>query len=153
MADKKEKPRTLLPAAAAAGVQRAVRTWLNTCPELPADIRGVSFEDLQENESGICFATIQSPVYAERYILGGYKAEYRFRIIYRVLPTDDGDMLDAVETLAAVGAWCESADPPELTGAVNEHVSRTSDAAILAAYDDGCSDYSMDMTFSWEVFK
>lgn len=149
---KAEKPRVLLPMSARAGVQRAVKTWLNTCDVLPAQIASVSFEDLRENDSGICFATVQAPAYAAKYVLGGYKAEYRFRIIYRVLPSDDSDMLDAVEALTNIGAWCETAAPPTLTGAVNVHVKCSTDAAILAVYEDGSNDYSIDMTMTWEVF-
>lgn len=152
MANSNEAPRTLIPAAAAAGVQRAVRDWLNGSDALPANVGTVSFEDLPDNASGICIATVQAPAYAARYILGGYRAEYRFRIIYRVLPSDDGDMLDAVETLTDIGAWCETAAPPALAGAVNPHITRNTDAAILAAYEDGSSDYAADLTYSWEVF-
>lgn len=147
-----EKPRALLPATVSLGVQRAVRTWINTSNALPAGAGAVSFEDLPDNESGICIATVQAPAYAAKYILGGYRAEYRFRVIYRVLPSDDDDMLDAVEALTAIGAWCESAAPPEITGAENEHITRNTDAAILAAYEDGSSDYGIDLTLEWEVF-
>ena len=142
---------TLLPTTASSGVQRALKAWINSCTELPAGLT-VTYEDLPANEVGICVATMQAPAYVARYITGGYKAEYRFRIIYRLQPTDDGDMLDAVETLAAIGGWCETAVPPDLDGAVNEHVERTSDASILAAYEDGSNDYSIDMTLTWEVF-
>ena len=147
-----EKPRTLLPANVALGVQRTVRAWINTSDELPTGIGAVSFEDLPENASGICIATVQAPAYAAKYILGGYRADYRFRVMYRVLPSDDDDMLDAVETLTGIGAWCESADPPEISGAENEHITRNTDAAILAAYEDGSSDYGIDLTLTWEVF-
>ncbi len=147
-----QRPRVLLPSSVAVGVQRAVKTWINTCDQLPSSAGAVSFEDLKENESGICVSTVQAPAYAAKYILGGYKAEYRFRVIYRVLPSDDGDMLDAVEALTKIGAWCETTTPPTLTGAVNAHVTRTSDAAILAAYEDGSNDYAVELTLTWEVF-
>ena len=142
---------TLLPTAAFVGAKRALKTWINTCPALPEGLTA-TYEDLPANEVGICVATMQAPAYLSRYIMGGYKAEYRFRVIYRVQPTDDGDMLDAVETLDAIGGWCETAAPPDLDGAVNEHVERTSDTTILAAYEDGSNDYSIDLTLTWEVF-
>ena len=144
---------SLLPAASTVGVQRAVKTWLNTCPNLPSAAPSVSFEDLQANETGLCFATMQTPFYTAKYILGGYAAEFKFRLIYRVLPTDDADMLDAVEALTEIGGWCETATQPELPGAVNVHTQRTTDAAILAVYEDGTNDYSIDLTLSWEVFN
>ena len=145
-------PVVLLPTAATINVQSALKTWLNTCTEIPVSAGTISFENLLDNESGMCFATVQAPAYVRCYIMGGYKAQYKFRIIYRVLPTDDSDMLTAVETLAKIGAWCETAAPPDLSGAVNELVTRTSDVAILAAYEDGSSDYSIELTITWEVF-
>lgn len=141
----------LLSAASAASVARAVKTWLNTCTELP-DGMIVNFEDLQPDAAGICFSTDQAAAYAARYIGGGYRAEYRFQIICRVQPSDDMDMLDAVELLTSICGWCETAAPPDISGAVNEKITRTSDAAILAAYEDGSSDYGASLTLSWEVF-
>ena len=152
MANNRNEAPSLLPTAAQRNVQRAVKTWLNTCTQLPDGAGGVTFEDLPENACGICFATVQAPYYAARYILGGYRAEYNFRIIYRVLPSDDGDMLDAVEALTDVAAWCDTAEPPEIEGADNARVTVTSDAAILAAYEDGSNDYSVNLTLTWEVF-
>lgn len=129
-----------------------MRAWLNTCTQLPADAGAVSFEDLEENEASICFTTLQAPAYVARYILGGYKAEYRFRIIYRVLPSDDGDMLDAVEALTAIAAWCESTEPPELDGASSVRIVQTTDVTIFAAYEDGSNDYYVDLNLEWEAF-
>lgn len=141
----------LLAAKSAMSAVRSVRTWLNTCTELPTGLT-VSFEDLPENDVGICLSTEQAPVYAARYIAGGYRAQYDFRIIYRVLPSDDGDMLDAVEALTDICAWCETTAPPDLGDAVNEKITRTSDVAVLAVYEDGTSDYSASLSLTWEVF-
>lgn len=141
----------LLSAASAASVVRAVKAWLNTCDEIPSGL-SVTFEDLAENGVGLCFSTEQAAVYAARYIAGGYRAEYRFRVIYRVLPSDDGDQMDAVELLTAICAWCETAAPPDIGGAVNEKITRTSDAAVLSVYEDGCTDYGASLMLTWEVF-
>lgn len=141
----------LLSAASAASVVRAVKAWLNTCDEIPSGL-SVTFEDLAENGVGLCFSTEQAAVYAARYITGGYRAEYRFRVIYRVLPSDDGDQMDAVELLTAICAWCETAAPPDIGGAVNEKITRTSDAAVLSVYEDGCTDYGASLMLTWEVF-
>ena len=141
----------LVEVSTALDAQRAVKTWLNTCTKLPTGMT-VSFEDLPENDVGICFVTEQAPAYTARYIAGGYKAEYRFRIIYRVLPTDDGDMLDAVETLAKIAEWCTTATPPDVTNAINETITRTSDVAVMNVYEDKTTDYSVSLTLTWEVF-
>ena len=146
-----EKTPQLLNAKTAMSVARAVRTWLNTCSELPAGMTFL-FEDLAPDAVGLVFTTDQAAVYAARYIGGGYRGEYRFRLIYRVQPSDDGDMLAAVEALTDICAWCETAAPPDLDGAVNERIIRTSDVAVLAVYEDGSTDYSASLTFTWEVF-
>ena len=132
-------------------MQSSVKTWLNTCSLLPTGMH-FTFEDLPENDAGICFASEQAPAYVARYINGGHKAEYRFRLIYRVLPSDDTDMIGAVELLNRIAEWAETAAPPDITGAVNEIVNRTSDAAVLNVYEDGTNDYSVSLTISWEVF-
>ena len=61
-------------------------------------------------------------------------------------------MLDAVEALTDICAWCETAAPPTLDGAVNAKIRRTSDVAVMAVYEDGSTDYSASLTFTWEVF-
>ena len=149
MAD--DKPVQLLNAKVAMSVVRAVKTWLNTCTALPTGMT-FTFEDLAEDASGLAFTTDQAAAYAARYIGGGYRGEYRFRLIYRVLPSDDGDILTAVETLTGICAWCETATPPTLENAVNERIIRTSDVAVLGVYEDGSSDYSASLTFTWEEF-
>lgn len=142
----------LLSRAEAQEVHHAVKTWLNTCTELPIGV-AVSFENLKENDVGLCFSTDQSPVYAARYITGGFRAQYQMQIIYRVLPTDDSDVLAAVDDLTAISAWCaENADALAITGAVNVRIERTSDAAVLAVYEDGTSDYGCGITITWEEF-
>lgn len=141
----------LLNAKTAMSVVRAVRTWLNTSTELPAGL-AFFFEDLAEDAAGLAFTTDQAAAYAARYIGGGYRGEYRFRLVYRVLPSDDKDMMDAVETLTDICAWCETAEPPTMEGAVNPKIIRTSDVAVAAVYEDGSTDYSASLTFTWEEF-
>ena len=131
-----------------------VKTWLNTYFAETVDGKTVipdkvSFEDLPENDTGICFSTVQAPLYAARYITGGYKGQYQFQIIYRVLPSDDGDMIDAVDFLMRFAEWCGS-NPPTITNAVNIRVEKTSNAAILTAYEDGANDYGISLTLTWE---
>lgn len=149
MADNESRP--LLSAKTAASVARAIKTWLNSCSDLATGDE-FTFEDLAEDARGLTFTTDQAAVYAARYISGGYRGEYRFRLIYRVQPSDDADMLTAVEYLTGICAWCETAAPPDLDNAVNERIIRTSDVAVLAVYEDGCTDYSASLTFTWEEF-
>ena len=129
-------------------LQQTVKTWLGGGEDIPAEL---TFENLPENDYGICFTTTQAPLYAAKYITGGYKGQYQFQIIYRVLPSDDDDMIDAVDLLMRYASWCAD-NPPAIDGAVNTHVERTSNAAIVTAYEDGTSDYAISLTLTWEEF-
>lgn len=141
----------VLPALEVLNVQRTLRDWMNTCPILPYNL-SVTFEDLPANEVGICIATNQSPKYLAKYILGGYRAQYEFSVILRVLPSGDGDMLDAVEALARVAAWAAKEPAPVITGAVNVQIKQTSDVAVQNVYEDMTADYAVTMSLTWEVF-
>lgn len=110
----------------------------------------ITFEDLPENDVGITMSTRQTAYYEKQYIDGGYLANYQFDIIYRVLPTDDDDRLDAVEVLDAIGEWCEENKPTDINV---KQIRVTTNAGIQTAYEDGTKDYSITIEIKWEVFK
>lgn len=145
-----EKKKPLIPLEEAERAQRSLLEWLNTYPEKPYQI---GYENLPKDDAGICISTIQAPFRLREYILGGYLAQYQFRVIYRTLPSDDDDQLDAVETLDKLGAWAEQQEiMPELPlPARIRSVKRDSNAAVFAAYDDGSRDYQIKMSMTWEV--
>lgn len=145
-----EKPKVLLPWDAAEQAQRALLEWLNTYPDKPFEI---GYENLPKDDAGMCISTIQAAYKLRSYILGGYLAQYQFKLIYRTQPSDEEDQLNAVETLDRIGAWAEQQkEKPTLAApAVVRTIKRDSNAAIVAAYDDGSKDYQILMTMTWEV--
>lgn len=145
-----EKKKPLIPWEEAERAQRSLLEWLNTYPEKPYQI---GYENLPKDDAGICISTIQAPFRLRAYILGGYLAQYQFSVIYRTLPSDDDDQLDAVETLDKLGAWAEQQEiMPELPQPARiRSVERDSNAAVFAAYDDGSRDYQIKMSMTWEV--
>lgn len=147
-----EKKKVLLRWEDAERVQRSLLEWLNTCPVKPFQI---GYENLPKDDAGICISTIQAPYKIRSYILGGYLAQYQFKIIYRTLPSDDEDQLDAVETLDKIGAWAEQQTKmPELPEPAHmRSVERDNNAAVFAAYDDGSRDYQILMSMTWEVLQ
>ena len=145
-----EKPKPLLPWQESEQAQRALLEWFMGYPDLPAKI---TFESLPDDGPGLCLATVQAAHRLKSYIAGGYLAQYQFNLIYRIQPTDDEDQLAAVELLNQMGAWAEQNEAkPQLTEpACVRQLTRTNNAAILAAYEDGSRDYQIAMTMTWEV--
>lgn len=130
-------------------VGRALLVWLNTCPEKPERI---SFEYLPEDQPGLMMSTIQAAYKTRQYILGGYEAQYQFKLVYRVQPDDNDSRLAADETLNAIGTWAERAETkPDLGSAIIKSVKRTSNASLFAVYEDGSRDHQILMTLTYEV--
>lgn len=131
-------------------VQRNLLEWLNSYPGLPAKI---SYENLPADAAGLCVATIQSAHKLKQYIVGGYLAQYQFNLIYRLQPSTDDDQLLAVELLNRIGAWAEQTEPKPVISdaAVVLSISRETNAALQAVYEDGTKDYQISMNMKWEV--
>lgn len=145
-----EKVLTLVSADEEQEVGRALLVWLNTCPHKP--VHRINFEFLPADSPGMMVSTIQAAFKTRQYITGGYEAQYQFKIVYRVQPDDNDSRLAADEVLNAVGAWAENnAEKPNLKSALVRSVKRTSNASLLAVYEDGSRDHQILMTLTYEV--
>lgn len=55
-------------------------------------------------ETAMALSTIQGTYITKQYILGGYQAEYQFKLIYRIKPGNSNDRrLEADELLTTSG--------------------------------------------------
>lgn len=145
----KEKPFALVSAEEEQAVGRSLLVWLNTCPSLTDRI---NFEYLPKDTLGIMLSTIQAALKTRQYITGGYEAQYQFSLVYRAQPDDNDSRLAADELLNEIGIWAETSDTkPELDRAVVRSVKRTSNASLLAVYEDGSRDHQILMTMIYEV--
>lgn len=145
-----EKVMTLVSADEEQEVGRALLVWLNSCPEKP--VSRINFEFLPSDSPGMMLSTIQAAFKTREYILGGYEAEYQFKIVYRVQPSDNDSRLAADEVLNVIGAWAENnVEKPNLKSAAVRSVKRTSNASLLAVYEDGSRDHQILMTLTYEV--
>lgn len=136
-------------------VSRKLLVWLNTFPDKPVDL--IRFEFLPAETECMALSTIQAAYIVKRYILGGYQAEYQFKVIYRVKPGNSNDKrLKADELLNALGDWAE------LFGGVNDdpfigegkHVIRiepTTRSSLFAMYENGDEDHQILMKMNYEV--
>ena len=65
-------------------VSRNLLKFLNTFPDIPPSVDAIKYEFLRDDIPGMALSTIQGTYIAERNIIGGYTAEYQFKIIYRI---------------------------------------------------------------------
>lgn len=145
-----EKPMVLVPGEEEQEVGRALLLWLNTYPDLP--VARINFEFLAEDTPGIMLSTIQAAVKTRQYIMGGYEAQYQFKLVYRTQPNDNDSRLAADEVLNSIGVWAETEETkPNLGNAIVRSIKRTSSASLYAAYDDGSRDHQILMNLTYEV--
>ncbi len=126
-------------------------SWLNGWPD--KNVRRISFEYLPKDGPAISIIAIQAAYKIKRYIHGGYRAQYQFKIVYRLKPANDNERLEADELLNRLASWAESnPEKPQLEGRAKViSVLRDSSAAMFAAYEDGAQDHQILMNLIYEV--
>ena len=150
-----EKKRSLVAAEEVDKISRSLSVWANTFPGKPVAVIRYEFLDIDEktgDETAMALSTIQGTYITRRYILGGYQAEYQFKIIYRIKPGNSNDKrLQADEMLNRFGDWAMT-QKPELGEGINAlKVEPTTQSSKFAEYEDGYEDYQILMRLTYEV--
>ena len=153
-----DKPRPLVAAEEEDKISRNVLIWLNTFPDIPdAVLDGnpltpINFEFLKDNVPGMTMSTIQAPYIVKKYITGGYKAEYQFKVIYRNIPGTVGPdkRLKADELLDRLGDWVQLSTPDLGPGILALRVEPTARSALFAMYENGDEDHQILMKMTYE---
>ena len=131
-------------------VSRKLLVWLNTYPEKPVDL--IRFEFLPADTTAMAMSTIQAAYILQKYILGGYKAEYQFKLIYRIKPGNSNDKrLKADELLDALGDWTIGQRPDVGEGKTVVSVEPTTRSSLFAVYENGDEDHQILMKLTYEV--
>ena len=131
-------------------VSRKLLVWLNTYPEKPVDL--IRFEFLPADTTAMAMSTIQAAYILQKYILGGYKAEYQFKLIYRIKPGNSNDKrLKADELLDALGDWTIGQRPDIGEGKTVVSVEPTTRSSLFAVYENGDEDHQILMKMTYEV--
>lgn len=155
-----EKPVSYVTAEEEDKISRNVLIWLNTFPDIPdAVLAGnpmtpINFEFLMDNMPCMALSTIQAPYIVKRYIVGGYKAEYQFKVIYRIIPgntTGPDKRLKADELLDRFGDWASRGTPDLGPGIQAIRVEATTRSSKFAEYENGDEDYQILMKMTYEV--
>lgn len=133
-------------------ISRFLLAWLNEYPDKPVSI--INYEFLKDGEPGMALSTIQAAYKVKKYILGGYQAQYQFKIIYRVQPgNSNNNRLQADELLNAMGDWATAkADLPVLGDMIRcLKVEATTRSSLFGRYDNGDEDHQILMNMFYEV--
>lgn len=136
-------------------ISRSLSVWANTFPGKPVAVIRYEFLDIDEktgDETAMALSTIQGTYITRRYILGGYQAEYQFKIIYRIKPGNSNDKrLQADEMLNRFGDWAMT-QKPDLGEGINAlKAEPTTQSSKFAEYEDGYEDYQILMRLTYEV--
>lgn len=129
--------------------------WANTFPDKPVAVIKYEFLDIDDaagDETAMAFSTIQGTYITRQYIVGGYQAEYQFKLISRIKPGNSNNKrLQADEMLNCFGDWART-QKPDLGEGINAlKVEPTTQSSKFAAYEDGYEDYQILMKLTYEV--
>ena len=145
-----EQSKKTIPAAEEDQISRKMLVWLNTFPQKPVEL--IRFEFLPADSAAMAMSTIQAAYIVKKYILGGYQAEYQFKVIYRIKPGNSNDKrLKADELLNALGDWALTQTPDIGTGRRVIRVEPTTRSSLFAMYDNGDEDHQILMKMNYEV--
>lgn len=149
------QPKTPVSSQERTRIDRSVLTWLNTIPFIPEAVSVIKTEpQLPVDGEGMAMSAVTNAYINKKNILGGYEAEYTFKIIYRIKPGNSTNArLEALETLNRMGDWCHE-NKPDLGANIRViRVLPTAPAELYAPYVNGDEDYFITMRITYSVSK
>lgn len=152
-ANKKQQQQSpaLVSASEEAQIRRVVLGTLNGSGKLP--VGAIRYEQLDEGVSGMSMHVEQGAYKVKEYITGGYRAQLRFSLWYRIQPGDSSDeRLRADEALDDLGEWaCKLENLPELGGTLRAVQIVTNErAGAKGVWDNGDEDHRILLTLTYE---
>lgn len=148
-----EKPQKLVAQEEQDNISRNVLVWLNTYPDIPINVDLIRYEELKDDAVCMALSTIQGAYILQRYILGGYRAEYQFKLIYRINPGSSMDKrLRADELLNRLGAWSsDNKKNLQLGDGIRVlSIEPTTMSSLFAMYENGDEDHQILMQMTYE---
>lgn len=133
-------------------ISRTLLSWLNQYPEKPVPV--INYEYLPDDVPAMAMSTIQGATVVSRYIVGGYKAQYQFKLIYRLQPgNSNNNRLKADEILDAMGVWAATReDKPVLGDGIRFlKIEVNTNSSLFARYENGDEDHQILLTMTYEV--
>ena len=133
-------------------VSRNLLKFLNTFPDIPPSVDAIKHEFLRDDIPGMVLSTVQGTYIAERNIIGGYTAEYQFKIIYRIKPGDSMDKrLKADELLNRLGDWASGQTPDIGEGLSVQTLEPATRSSLYGIFENGDEDHQIFMRLLYDV--
>lgn len=133
-------------------VSRNVLIWLNDFPDIPTQIVSIQYEYMEPDEPCMALSTVQGTYIVERNIIGGYTADYQFKIIYRVKPgKSQSKRLEADELLNRIGAWASGGKPDLGPGLIVQTLEPTTQSSLYGMYENGYEDHQIFLRMTYKV--
>lgn len=134
-------------------LERRLLNWINSFPELPEELaeNGILYGGLRGAAPEMALGFPQEETVKSRDITGGYKAECRFTITYRIRPGDSTDRrLQAEELLSRMGAWAQGERPALGTGIRVRRIEPVTRATLVKVYDNGEEEHQIILKITYE---
>lgn len=148
----KERPVQLVAREEEDRVSRNVLKWLNTFPGIPEAVGSIKYEVLKDDTVCMALSTVQGAYIVERNIIGGYTAEYQFKVIYRIKPGNSMDQrLKADECLDALGDWAAGQKPDIGRGLTVQELEAATRSSLYAMYENGDEDHQIFLRMTYQV--
>lgn len=149
------KKLSAVPVSEASQVYRAIKKWLDTYSGSPAE--RMNYEYLPEDGGLTLVIDNQGARKTREYILGGYEAQCKIQIVYRVVCSNNDDRMKADEVLNSYGEWCErniaTLMIPAQDGKKAHPTKCTQDnESAIIARDNNIEIHSVSLTLMYEVF-
>ena len=151
MISREEKPKILASSEEVDRISRSMLIWANTFPDKPVTVIKYEFLDIDEasgDDTAMALSTIQGTYITRQYIIGGYQAEYQFKLIYRIKPGNSNDKRLQADSF---GDWARTQKPDLGDGISALRVEPTTQSSKFAQYEDGYEDYQILMRLTYEV--
>lgn len=133
-------------------ISRNVLKWLNTFPDIPEAVDIIAYEFLSDGVPCMALSTVQGTYIVQRDIIGGYTAEYPFKVIYRIRPGSSMDKrLKADELLNRLGDWASGQRPDIGEGLNTLEVEPSTRASLYAMMQNGDEDHQIFMRLVYQV--
>jgi hypothetical protein len=147
-----EKQKKLVSAEEEQDISRKMMIWANSFSDDDMPAATINYEFLAADSASMALSTIQGAYITRKYIIGGHKAEYQFKIIARIFPGSSNDKrLKADAVLNRFGDWAMQNYPSLGDGIRVRRMDVSSRAAMFARYNDGTEDHQILMKMTYEV--
>lgn len=117
-------------------IAEAVLRLVAVAPDIPPGLSPL-WSDMDKGES-IGIFPIQGAVYLKKDILGGFMAQFPFRILYRSVSDGNGERIESQDALWKIAQWLEQIPYPPLTeGRIIESIEPKSPAFPVGKDESG----------------